>query len=75
MSANFLGREKGYRNVTGFGEGNTSLAEAFSPAATYAGRIDRLFAEVADMGFRAIDLWTAHCHPKFPPKTAGNFSG
>ncbi len=63
MTANFLGREKGYQNVTGFGEGNTSLAEAFSPAATYGERIDKLMGEIAAMGFTAIDLWTAHCSP------------
>lgn len=65
MSANFLGREKGYQNVRGFGEGNTSVAEAFSPAATYGERIDRFFAEVAAMGYRGIDLWTAHCNPNW----------
>ncbi len=63
MSANFLGREKNYREVTGFGEGNRSVAEAFAPVATYAERIGRLFEEVAAMGFRGIDLWTAHCNP------------
>lgn len=65
MSANFLGREKNYRDVKGFGEGNGSVAEAFSPAATYAERIGRLFEEVAAMGYRGIDLWTAHCHPNW----------
>jgi len=63
MSANFLGREKNYQNVLGFREGNLSIAEAFAPAATYAERIDRLFGEVAAMGFKGIDLWTAHCNP------------
>lgn len=65
MSANFLGREKGYKNVTGFGEGNTSIAEHFSPASTYSERIDRLFEEVAAMGYRGIDLWMAHCNPQW----------
>jgi sugar phosphate isomerase/epimerase len=63
MSANFLGREKKYQNVEGFGEGNTSLREAFSPLETYAERIDALFAEIAAMGYRGVDLWMAHCHP------------
>lgn len=68
MSANFLGREKGYKNVQGFGEGGTSLLEAYSPAATYAERIDRLFEEIAAMGYRGIDLWTAHCSPDWATK-------
>jgi len=63
MSANFLGREKNYRDVEGFGEGNTSLRAAFGPVETYAGRIDGLFAEIAAMGYRGVDLWLAHCHP------------
>lgn len=63
MTANFLGREKGYENVTGFGESNTSIAAAFSPAATYAERIERLFEEIAEMGFRGVDVWTAHLNP------------
>ncbi len=68
MSANFLGREKGYREVIGFGEGSTSIAEAFSPASTYADRIGRLFEEVAAMGYKGIDLWLAHCHPRWVSK-------
>lgn len=63
MSANFLGREKNYRHVEGFGEGNTSLRAAFSPVETYAERIDGLFTEIAAMGYRGVDLWLAHCHP------------
>lgn len=65
MSANFLGREKGYKDITGggFQEAGLSIAEHFAPAATYPERIDRFFAEVAALGFRGIDLWTAHCSP------------
>jgi len=63
MSANFLGREKGYKNVTGFGEGKTSIAEFYSPEETYPERIDRLFSEIAALGFKGVDLWNAHCHP------------
>lgn len=65
MSANFLGREKGYRNVVGFGEGNLSIAEKFSPIATYRTEIGRLFEDIAKLGFSAVDLWTAHCNPKW----------
>ena len=63
MSANFLGRENGYCGVAGFGEAGESVAADFAPADTYAERIDRLFCEVAAMGFRGIDLWTPHCDP------------
>ena len=63
MSANFLGREKEYQNVAGFGESALSLRETFSPASTYAERIGKLFADIAAMGFGAVDLWDAHCSP------------
>lgn len=63
MSANFLGREKNYDDVTGFGEGSTSIAKVFSPVDTYGERIDGLFAEISAMGYRGVDLWTAHCNP------------
>lgn len=62
MTANFLGREKNYKDVTGFDESATSIAAAFAPASTYGGRIERLFEEIASMGFKGVDLWDAHCH-------------
>lgn len=65
MSANLLAREKGYQKISGFGEGNKLVTEAFAPAATYPEKIDRLFGEIAEMGFRAVDLWTAHCNPQW----------
>ena len=67
MSANFLGREKGYRDIegSGFQEGGLSVAEHFSPLATYASRVDHLFGTVAELGFKGIDLWTAHCDPNW----------
>lgn len=61
MSANFLGREKGYQDVKGFGD--PSVSEYYSPASTYAERIDQLFAEIAAIGYKGVDLWTAHCNP------------
>lgn len=63
MSANFLGREKNYVDVTGFGEHSKSIADAFSPVETYGERIDGLFSEISAMGYRGVDLWTAHCDP------------
>lgn len=63
MSANFLGREKGYQDVRGFGD--PSVQEYYAPASTYAERIDQIFMEIAAMGYRGVDLWTAHCHPQW----------
>lgn len=63
MSANFLGREKGYKEVKGFGD--PSLAEYYSPVETYAERIDQLFSEIAQLGYKGVDLWTAHCNPQW----------
>lgn len=65
MSANFLGRENGYRRVADFGAAGQNVAAAFAPVATYAERIDCLFGEVAEMGYRGIDLWTPHCDPSW----------
>ncbi len=66
MSANFLARERGYRDTTlSFGAGSASIAEVFAPAATYADRISELFEAIAGLGFGSVDLWTAHCNPKW----------
>lgn len=44
MTANFLGRERDYKDVRGFGE------------STYAEINNRLYKEIAVMGFKGIDL-------------------
>lgn len=73
MSANFVARENNYAPINGFGEGSKAISEALAPAATYAERIDAICAEIAAMGFSAVDLWTAHCSPEWA--TPQHFKG
>ncbi len=63
MSANYLGREKGYRDVAGFSEAHLSIADAFSPVESYGEKILAMFQDISRLGFHGVDLWTAHCSP------------
>jgi L-ribulose-5-phosphate 3-epimerase len=62
VTASFVTRELGYDSMTDWSEGDTATQEFFAPAATYPERIDVLLGEIADLGFRTIDLWGAHLH-------------
>jgi len=64
MSANFIARELGYRMTEGWGQGHQALADWFGPAETFPERFDALLAEVAAMGFGAIDLYLGHLDPR-----------
>jgi sugar phosphate isomerase/epimerase len=62
MTANFVARQTGYRVTQGWSEGDQATNATFQPIDTYAQRLDQLLAEVSALGFRALDLWTAHLH-------------
>ena len=62
MTANFVARETGYA-MHGWGHGDRTTNEAFAPLETYAERLDALLADVAALGFDAVDLWGAHLSP------------
>lgn len=63
MSANFVARELNYHLTGGWMEGDRATNDYFRPPETFAGRFGALLAEVAAMGFRAVDLWIAHLNP------------
>jgi sugar phosphate isomerase/epimerase len=62
MSANYVARELGYR-MNGWGEGDRATQDAFSPLESYAERFDAILADVAALGFDAVDVWDAHLNP------------
>lgn len=62
MSANYVARELAFR-MNGWGEGDRATNEAFAPLAAFPERFDRLAADVAALGFRAIDVWGGHLNP------------
>lgn len=62
MTTNYVARATGYA-MHGWGHGDRATKEAFAPVETYAERIDALFADIAALGFRSIDVWGAHLSP------------
>jgi L-ribulose-5-phosphate 3-epimerase len=60
MTANFVARETGYAMDDGWMQGDAATQAAFSPVETFQERFDEILAEVTDLGFHAIDLWSAH---------------
>jgi sugar phosphate isomerase/epimerase len=62
VTANYVAREVGYA-MHGWGHGDRATNDAFAPLETYAGKLDELLADVAALGFRAVDVWGAHLSP------------
>src|SRR4051812_30867154 len=65
MGANFVAREVGYSlpgdwTVSDWGNGDRAANEYFRPLESYRERLAALLQEIVQMGFTAIDLWTAH---------------
>lgn len=60
MSANFVAREIGYHMPEGWGQGDAASQAWFSPLDTFEERFSAMLTEVADLGFKAIDIWTGH---------------
>lgn len=65
ITANYVARELGYNMTRGWGQGDKATQEYFRPIETFAERFDALLAEITGLGFRAIDLWTAHLNPSW----------
>ena len=64
MTANYVARETDYA-MRDWGHGHYSTEDAFAPVETFPERFDALIAEVHALGFRAIDLWSAHLSPEW----------
>jgi sugar phosphate isomerase/epimerase len=62
VTASFVTRELGYGSMADWSEGDTATQQFFAPVDSYPERIDELLGEIADLGFRTIDLWGAHLH-------------
>jgi sugar phosphate isomerase/epimerase len=63
MTANYVARQLNYAMTGGWGQGDTATQEFFRPTESFAERFEDLLAEIAALGFEAIDLWAAHLHP------------
>lgn len=63
MSANFVARQLDYKLTGDWGQGEQATRTYFQPLASFGERFDALLAEIAGLGFRAVDLWTAHLGP------------
>jgi sugar phosphate isomerase/epimerase len=64
MSANYVARQTGYA-MHGWGHGDRTTQEHFSPLETYSERLDEVLADVRALGFEAVDVWGAHLHPSW----------
>lgn len=63
ISASFVARPLGYRMTEGWMQGDEATNAYFRPIETFRERFDALLGEVRALGFRAVDLWTAHLNP------------
>lgn len=62
VTASFVTRELGFGTMGEWGEGDAATQAFFAPEATFPQRFDALLADIADLGYRTIDLWGAHLH-------------
>ncbi len=62
-TANYVARQIGYNMARGWGQGDTATQEYFKPIETFRERFEEIVKDIHDLGFRALDLWTAHLNP------------
>ena len=62
MSANFVARQVGYRLTGGWMQGDRAANDYFQPLETFPQRFGALLDEISALGFRAVDVWSAHLH-------------
>ena len=60
MSANLVAAELGYGAAGEWGPFEQATSEAFAPLERFPARFDALLTTIADAGYDAFDLWTAH---------------
>ncbi len=65
MTANFVAREVGYQMTGGWSQGDRATNAFFQPLASFRPRFDELLGSIREMGFDAVDLWTAHLNPQW----------
>ncbi len=57
MTANYVARQLGYHMTGDWMQGQNAVEAWFAPADTYTARLEAYLADVAGMGFTALDLW------------------
>lgn len=62
VTASFVTREVGFGSIADWGEGDRATQQHFAPLETYEERFGALLDDIADLGYRTIDLWGAHLH-------------
>ena len=62
ISANYVARQLGYNITDSWGQGDQATNHHYRPLETFRERFDELLVSIRDMGFEALDLWTAHLH-------------
>lgn len=62
VTASFVTREVGFGSISDWDEGDRATQAHFSPIDTYQERFGELLDDIADLGYRTIDLWGAHLH-------------
>jgi sugar phosphate isomerase/epimerase len=60
MTANYVARQLGYRMDGPWAQGDGATQEHFRPIETYEQRLDEILRDVVALGYRAVDLWSAH---------------
>ncbi len=64
-TANYVARQLGYNMTRGWGQGDKATQDYFKPVETFGARFEEILKDICDMGFGAIDLWTAHINPNW----------
>ena len=60
QTANYVARQTSYAMDAGWMQGDRETQEHFRPLDTFAERSEEILRDVVDLGFGAIDLWSAH---------------
>jgi sugar phosphate isomerase/epimerase len=68
MSANYVARQVDYNMTGGWGQGDRATSDYFRPIETFPERFEVILQNVRDLGFEAMDLWTAHVRPTWATK-------
>lgn len=62
MTANFVARELNYDMRNGWGSGDAAAQNWFKPLPTFKERFGQMLDEIVALGYKRVDLWTAHLH-------------
>jgi len=63
VTANYVARESKYNLTHGWKQGDKATNEYFKPLNTFEERFSKLLSDIREIGFEAIDLWSAHLNP------------